>query len=149
MAPKFLFPKGFNFNLPLSIISLLNQPLKYINISTLSISFHPFSAYNFLNYGPQLNPLLIYISLLIFYSGSCLHHSTEMSLAKVTNNLQIDKSSIDFSGSVLFGLSGTDEYFLQPDFLQWHYICFLLPSWPHLGLLYKLFLHTLSLPWKC
>lgn len=57
MAPKFLFPKGFNFNLPLSIISLLNQPLKYINISTLSISFHPFSVYNFLSYGPQLNPL--------------------------------------------------------------------------------------------
>lgn len=36
MAPKFLVPKGLNFSLPLSIISLLNQLLKHINISILA-----------------------------------------------------------------------------------------------------------------
>lgn len=70
---------------------------------------------------------LIYISL-IFFNGSCHHHYTEMSLAKVTNNLQTDKSSIDFSGSTSLGLSGTAEYSLHLDFLQGHCICFLLPS---------------------
>lgn len=36
MAPKFLVPKGLNFSLPLSIISLLNQLLKHIYISILA-----------------------------------------------------------------------------------------------------------------
>lgn len=122
MAPKFLAPRGLNFNLSLSISSLLNQLLKHINISTLAF-FHLFTSLlsqHFLKSNRPPPNLLPYSQLTphLLQHGFCLHHSTEMSLAQVTNNLQIYKFSADFSGSILLNLSGTIKYSLHLDFLQ-------------------------------
>lgn len=113
MAAKFLAPNGFNFNFPLSVSSLLNPTLKHRNTSTLA--FFPTALYRFISLlnqhflksnRPQLKPLPhLHFTTRLLQHGFCLYYFTEMFLGKLTNNLLIDKSSGDFSGSTLLDLT--------------------------------------------
>lgn len=145
MESKFLPPKGLNCHRSLSVSALLNQLLRTW-ASQLQLSSHLATSFS-ANVSWKITDhswttFLLYISLLIFHSRVCLHHSTE----RLSLKLQIISTLTNLvviCQAVLIALSGTAEQPLYLDLIQWHSIRFLLAFWQHLGLLYQLFLSLL------
>lgn len=144
MEPKFPAQKSLNFNLSFSMSSLPNQLPEHIKISTLpffSPLFNLLGQHLFRSNRPQMKQLpqsTFYFSSSTIWSLFPPCH--RMSLAKITNNLRIDKSSCVFSHCILFDISDTAEQSLYLDLTIDAILVSFLTFWQYLGLLYKFFL---------